>query len=384
MDYYKTTIALAIGIVIVLMTIVLSNDNFDKRTRKGFVITFTLIIIGTISDLIGVVIDGKMSNNSIGIYIHIIAKWLELTIVPIIPIICSRNVFEMRRKNKNDKNILIKLCYLCIIIDEALIFTNKIFIIDNNNIYHQVSAVYNWYIATVVVSMLYLFLNALKFSNEYQNDKNFELYSIIVFVVFCMFVQMTNQSVKICWITVAISTTFIYIYYNGMIQNIDGMTKLLNQHSYQRTLERADETHFALVIFDANDFKKINDQLGHDTGDEVLKNISNTIKEHYEKYGKCYRIGGDEFAVIMTKDVKDIEEICKKFVKKVSFTREKYDNLPYVSYGYSIYYPNNKLEHSIKDTIKEADKMMYRYKKKSKKQQEQQEEQQEEKQEQQM
>jgi hypothetical protein len=377
MDYYKTTIALAIGILIVLMTIVLSNDNFDKRTRKGFVITFTLIIIGTISNLIGVVIDGKMSNNSIGIYIHIIAKWLELTIVPIIPIIYSKNVFEMRRKNKNGKNILIKLCYLCIIIDEALISTNKIFIIDNNNIYHQVSAVYNWYIATVVVSMLYLFWNALKFSNEYQNDKNFELYSIIVFVVFCMFVQMTNQSVKICWITVAILATFIYIYYNGIIQNIDGMTKLLNQHSYQRTLERADETHFALVIFDANDFKKINDQLGHDTGDEVLKNISNTIKEHYEKYGKCYRIGGDEFAVIMTKDVKDIEEICKKFVKKVSSTREKYNNLPYVSYGYSIYYPNNKLEHSIKDTIKEADKMMYRYKKKSKKQQEQQEEQQE-------
>ena len=377
MDYYKTTIALAIGILIVLMTIVLSNDNFDKRTRKGFVITFTLIIIGTISDLIGVVIDGKMSNNSIGIYIHIIAKWLELTIVPIIPIICSRNVFEMRRKNKNDKNILIKLCYLCIIIDEALIFTNKIFIIDNNNIYHQVSAVYNWYIVTFVVSMLYLFWNALKFSNEYQNDKNFELYSIIVFVVFCMFVQMTNQSVKICWITVAISATFIYIYYNGMIQNIDGMTKLLNQHSYQRTLERADETHFALVIFDANDFKKINDQLGHDTGDEVLKNVSNTIKQHYEKYGKCYRIGGDEFAVIITKDVKNIEEICKEFVKKVSSIRKKYDNLPYVSYGYSIYYPNNKLEHSIKDTIKEADKMMYRHKEKSKKQQEQQEQQQE-------
>lgn len=375
MDYYKTTIALAIGILIVLMTIVLSNDNFDKRTRKGFVITFTLIIIGTISDLIGVVIDGKMSNNSIGIYIHIIAKWLELTIVPIIPIICSRNVFEMRRKNKNGKNILIKLCYLCIIIDEALIFTNKIFIIDNNNIYHQVSAVYNWYIATFVVSMLYLFWNALKFSNEYQNDKNFELYSIIVFVVFGMFVQMTNQSVKICWITVAISATFIYIYYNGMIQNIDGMTKLLNQHSYQRTLERADETHFALVIFDANDFKKINDQLGHDTGDEVLKNVSNTIKQHYEKYGKCYRIGGDEFAVIITKDVKNIEEICKEFVKKVSSTREKYDNLPYISYGYSIYYPNNKLEHSIKDTIKEADKMMYRHKEKSKKQQEQQEQQ---------
>ena len=377
MDYYKTTIALAIGILIVLMTIVLSNDNFDKRTRKGFVITFTLIIIGTISDLIGVVIDGKMSNNSIGIYIHIIAKWLELTIVPIIPIICSKNVFEMRRKNKNDKNILIKLCYLCIIIDEALIFTNKIFIIDNNNIYHQVSAVYNWYIVTFVVSMLYLFWNALKFSNEYQNDKNFELYSIIVFVVFCMFVQMTNQSVKICWITVAISATFIYIYYNGMIQNIDGMTKLLNQHSYQRTLERADETHFALVIFDANDFKKINDQLGHDTGDEVLKNVSNIIKQHYEKYGKCYRIGGDEFAVIITKDVKNIEEICKEFVKKVSSIRKKYDNLPYVSYGYSIYYPNNKLEHSIKDTIKEADKMMYRHKEKSKKQQEQQEEQQE-------
>ena len=377
MDYYKTTIALAIGILIVLMTIVLSNDNFDKRTRKGFVITFTLIIIGTISDLIGVVIDGKMSNNSIGIYIHIIAKWLELTIVPIIPIICSRNVFEMRRKNKNDKNILIKLCYLCIIIDEALIFTNKIFIIDNNNIYHQVSAVYNWYIVTFVVSMLYLFWNALKFSNEYQNDKNFELYSIIVFVVFGMFVQMTNQSVKICWITVAISATFIYIYYNGMIQNIDGMTKLLNQHSYQRTLERADETHFALVIFDANDFKKINDQLGHDTGDEVLKNVSNTIKQHYEKYGKFDRIGGDEFAVIITKDVKNIEEICKEFVKKVSSIRKKYDNLPYVSYGYSIYYPNNKLEHSIKDTIKEADKMMYRHKEKSKKQQEQQEQQQE-------
>ena len=254
---------------------------------------------------------------------------------------------------------------LYIIIEEMLRFNNKIFNIDNKNIYHHASA-YNWYIATFILSMFYLCWNALKFSIKYQNDKNFELCGIIVFVVFGMLVQAINQDVKIFWITIAISEIFIYIYYNGIIQNIDGMTKLLNQYCYKRTLKRADKMCFALVIFDVNDFKEINDQFGHNMGDRILKNIAKIIKQHYRLYGKCYRIGGDEFAVIMNKGIENVEVICNDFAKKVHHKRQKIKNLPYVSYGYSIYDPTKRLKHSVKDTVTEADEMMYCYKKKAK------------------
>ena len=147
------------------------------------------------------------------------------------------------------------------------------------------------------------------------------------------------------------------MYYNELIQNIDGMTGLLNQKSFHSYIEsEANENKKCIiVIMDVNDFKYINDNYGHHFGDEILKDISCILKESYQDVGFCYRMGGDEFAVIVKKDFEEIEQINQGFINNLQKKREAKAELPHVSWGYSVYDPKNKRKHSLQDTKKEAD-----------------------------
>ena len=79
----------------------------------------------------------------------------------------------------------------------------------------------------------------------------------------------------------------------------DALTGLLNRGSYDRLLD-AGKGEFALVLVDIDLFKQINDQYGHTTGDEILKKVGATILRHFRVTDHVCRIGGDEFAIIMS------------------------------------------------------------------------------------
>ena len=79
----------------------------------------------------------------------------------------------------------------------------------------------------------------------------------------------------------------------------DALTGLLNRGSYDRLLEENNE-NVALVLIDVDLFKQVNDEYGHEVGDEVLKKVANLIVRHFRSSDYVCRIGGDEFAVIAT------------------------------------------------------------------------------------
>ena len=85
----------------------------------------------------------------------------------------------------------------------------------------------------------------------------------------------------------------------------DSLTGLLNNRTFIETLEglknQADKTQkgLYLIIFDIDNFKLINDTYGHLTGDQVLVEISETIKKCIRKTDYAARQGGDEFAIIL-------------------------------------------------------------------------------------
>lgn len=68
------------------------------------------------------------------------------------------------------------------------------------------------------------------------------------------------------------------------------------QFSY---LRRNDEHKLSLVILDVDFFKKINDRYGHAAGDDALVRISETIKKHIREADNLFRIGGEEFVIVM-------------------------------------------------------------------------------------
>ncbi len=83
------------------------------------------------------------------------------------------------------------------------------------------------------------------------------------------------------------------------IANYDVLTGLLCRNKFNEDLDQLDrdESAYSLAIIDIDHFKKINDEYGHDAGDQVLIKLSNLMRAHF-KIESVYRWGGEEFVVI--------------------------------------------------------------------------------------
>ena len=94
------------------------------------------------------------------------------------------------------------------------------------------------------------------------------------------------------------------------LANTDPLTDLPNRSFFQAShanLVRRGENH-ALLCLDMDNFKKINDSLGHQTGDVLIKQIAKRIQRMTGKTATCYRLGGDEFSVLL-EDKSDVHLI---------------------------------------------------------------------------
>lgn len=100
--------------------------------------------------------------------------------------------------------------------------------------------------------------------------------------------------------------------------NTDTLTSLYNHRGFQEVLAneiskaKVNNTPLSVVMFDVNNISKINRELGHAKGDEVIKTIAEKIKQNIRANDSAGRYGGDEIAVIMpetnTKDAKYLAE----------------------------------------------------------------------------
>jgi diguanylate cyclase (GGDEF)-like protein len=100
----------------------------------------------------------------------------------------------------------------------------------------------------------------------------------------------------------------------------DPLTRLLNRRAFVNRLEgevagtRRYERAFGLVIADLDDFKQLNDRYGHAAGDEALVAFGAALKEGLRRPDDAFRIGGDEFAVILAEAS---EEDARQVVARV-------------------------------------------------------------------
>lgn len=114
---------------------------------------------------------------------------------------------------------------------------------------------------------------------------------------------------------------------------------------------------FTLVYIDLDDFKRINDQYGHATGDQVLRSVVNSAKAHFRKTDRMARLGGDEFALLLPET--DAESARAVLAKITGFLRDDLKRG-----GFPITFSIGTItvmtaEHSVDDLIRAADDLMY-------------------------
>ena len=93
----------------------------------------------------------------------------------------------------------------------------------------------------------------------------------------------------------------------------DALTGLFNQRYFQVTRAHRYQRKLTLVVFDLDDFKSVNDQVGHLAGDRVLAQAADRLREAVRSVDVASRIGGDEFAVIMPESAaEDGEQLFRR------------------------------------------------------------------------
>ena len=154
----------------------------------------------------------------------------------------------------------------------------------------------------------------------------------------------------------------------------DALTGIKNKAAFNIFAERlndsirmgneVDTPKFALILLDCNNLKQINDEFGHDHGDIYLKTASSIICNVFS-HSPVFRIGGDEFVVLLQKqDLENRDQLLKLFDQKTAEinagTENSWEQIN-ISKGIAIYEPG--IDKNVEEVLHRADEQMYKDKK---------------------
>lgn len=142
----------------------------------------------------------------------------------------------------------------------------------------------------------------------------------------------------------------------------DPLTGVKNKHAFieaendiDRRIDSGLISQFAVVIFDLNDLKKVNDSHGHELGDRYIIDACRLICSCF-KHSPVYRIGGDEFAAIAeSADYNTLDELLAGFDEKMANNAEH--GLFVIASGCARFDP--RTDNSFSSVFERADEMMY-------------------------
>lgn len=146
---------------------------------------------------------------------------------------------------------------------------------------------------------------------------------------------------------------------------LDALTGVKNKNAYNEAenqmnqrIEEGKVSEFGVGVFDLNDLKLINDNRGHEVGDEYIKQACRMICTCF-KHSPVFRIGGDEFAVILEgSDYVSRKELLENFERQVLINLERDGAV--IAFGCAQFVP--KQDSNVRQVFERADAMMYKEK----------------------
>src|SRR5699024_2712974 len=140
---------------------------------------------------------------------------------------------------------------------------------------------------------------------------------------------------------------------------LDGLTRINNRRTFDNIMNQYIEAKqaFSLILLDIDFFKKVNDRFGHLIGDEVLKFLTEEMKDIIGEDHLCFRYGGEEFAIIVNTNDEDeafklAESLRTHIANTVSLSGEQIN----ISLGLTMFRENDI---HIKDIVNRADAALY-------------------------
>lgn len=263
--------------------------------------------------------------------------------------------------------VLLNFVLLCLNIPFGFFFS-----IDVNNVYTRESL---YHIMTIlmllpliIISIKIIFKYFKNFNQILKDNKTLIIFITINLVVIgaLIFIQ-GNQDVKVTAIYpfITISIIFLHLLLTSKAMNTDYLTLIQNRmglNSYFSQLPKTLNHYLAILFFDLDKLKTINDAYGHKEGDIALKEFAKILINETKNKDVVARVGGDEFIIVLiVNNLEEIDIMIKSIIKEANDYNSKSQKIKIeFSYGTSISEPNTPF--NIDELIEIADKRMYEQK----------------------
>ena len=208
--------------------------------------------------------------------------------------------------------------------------------------YNNLKKLYDNYIHNInnINNKVFTFYLIESAENAYITEKNKKLY--------------VNIGILIIFLIIISTISYKKIKQLDRKSKIDALSKIGNRLAFNEKMDSVSKKNYFMLLFDIDNFKKINDTYGHDFGDNVLQKIGEVLKNIENKETFVFRVGGEEFAIILTHLNETFSiETCEYIRKTIECLKWKYPISVTISGGFSL---------SSSSTYIECDKRLYKAK----------------------
>ncbi|MBQ5845864.1 MAG: diguanylate cyclase [Selenomonadaceae bacterium] len=352
MDAHTSVVSITCMLMLTMLVQTYTSDSMEERLRNAFLRGFATILFCALLDWTRVELNG---SQLVPVWLHGAVVSLEYTLAPVVVLFLIGVMGAIERNS-----FLVPLLAFNGLLQFTSGFTEWIFYIDAANNFVR-GEWFRVYVLIYSIGIFVMYREVYRCSWIYQNRNGWMLFMSILSLTIGVGENDLGGECHTTFLAVSIAATMFYVYFMDIGIQTDPMTKLLNRRCYDSHLKKID-CPTAVVMFDVDKFKYINDTYGHEKGDIVLQHVAICLRRTFGRLGYLYRLGGDEFCLILRKgylDKVDFGLLRRALDRHLEMYRRHEPLMPAVSMGHAIY--DGGL--SVQNVVKQADQQMYADKK---------------------
>ncbi len=361
-------VLVAEGVGICVLVFLLQNRWRNKESlRPGeryFTCVLVLTLIACISEGLTFVLDGVQYPFS---------KWILFLLNTVLYVVSSsvgylwcmytdfRLFHNMQRLQKRRKWLILPLIGDWVLLVLNFFIDGLVFSVSAESIYSRGPLMP----LTFAVLFFYMFFSIASVYTAKFHGVSVRFYPVFYFVLPCIIgtlLQSIFYGIATGWLSVSIATLFVNIQLQNMDSYSDGLSGLFNRRYMDyllSSMKPEGNKRLYGLMFDINDFKQINDRLGHVKGDEAIRTIGRILLKTASQDATAIRYAGDEFVVLYHGTD---ESAITQIMEQINDHIEKYNSegrfeLPIsISTGFSCFDPATQTPDEFLQTI---DREMY-------------------------
>ncbi len=371
-DYYSSIILISWMTLGVLIILVWENNRIKKPDKKIFYISYLLIAISALAELVGLKING---NVNVPAWVIVLVKAMDYIHTPLAG---GAIVAQLQIRNKFSK-VLQGILGLNIVFQIVSIFTGWMVTVDANH-YYSHGPLYVFYMVEYFTILVIVIIQFILYGLKFSKHNRLSLFGVLVLVIAGIGIQeLFGKEFRTAYITLSVGATLLFIHYSEYSQlrsdkkiqeqsvliTTDSLTGAKSRYAYSQKLNEYDAMpklpdNLTVFLIDIDGLKRTNDTLGHDAGDELIRGSAECIEKTFKDYGCVYRIGGDEFVVFAQMDRAQAEKLIPKLNERAAAWKGKEVKTISLSSGFAIASEFPGL--SCEQLANEADEEMYKAK----------------------